>query len=109
MPQRKSMAKSLRQSRKRAARNRAIRSRLRTAIRKSREAIAAGDVQVAQALVRETSRLLDKATSKGVIHRNAARRRKSRLARRLVAEFGTELVAAPTESAEEVEESQEAK
>ncbi len=101
------MAKSLRQSRKRAARNRALRTRLRTAIRKSREAVVAGDAQVAQTLVRETSRLLDKAVSKGVIHRNAARRRKSRLARRLVAEFGTAPVAAAAESTEEVEEGRE--
>ncbi len=101
------MAKRLRQSRKRAARNRAVMSRLRTAIRKSQQAIATGDVQTAQTSVRQTSRLLDKATSKGIIHRNAARRRKSRLARRLVDEFGTEPIAAGAESTEEFEEAEE--
>jgi small subunit ribosomal protein S20 len=104
MPMNKSMAKRLRQSRVRAARNRAVRSALRTSVRKSREAIAAGDAEAAQAQVRATLRLLDKTVSKGVIHKNAARRRKSRLARRLAREVGAAPQPGPSEAAAETQE-----
>lgn len=93
MPMNKSMAKRLRQSRVRAVRNRAVKSALRSSVRRSREAIAAGNADAAQARVRETLKLLDKTASKGVIHKNAARRRKSRLARRLAATVGPSAVA----------------
>ncbi|MGL4173679.1 MAG: 30S ribosomal protein S20 [Actinomycetota bacterium] len=70
---------------KRAERNKAVRSELRTEIRKAREAIAAGDATQAQTAVQVASRKLDKAVSKGVIHRNQAANRKSVLARRAAA------------------------
>ena len=61
-------------------RNKAVKSSLKTAIRKAREAAAAGDVEKAVALTRDASRALDKAASKGVIHANAAANKKSALA-----------------------------
>ncbi|MBF8378240.1 30S ribosomal protein S20 [Alicyclobacillus mali] len=64
-------------------RNRTIKSALRTHIRKFETAFAAQDVEEAQARLRTALRALDKAVTKGVIHRNTAARKKSRLAKRL--------------------------
>nr|WP_237528621.1 30S ribosomal protein S20 [Streptomyces cyaneofuscatus] len=61
-------------------RNKAVKSSLKTAIRKAREAVVAGDVEKATTAVRDASRQLDKAVSKGVIHKNAAANKKSALA-----------------------------
>ncbi|HXF63992.1 MAG TPA: 30S ribosomal protein S20 [Caldilineaceae bacterium] len=74
----KSAEKRNRQRLKREARNRIVRGSARTAVKKARLAIAAGDPN-AQELVRAAERALDKAASKGVIHANNASRRKSRL------------------------------
>ncbi|AEJ44028.1 30S ribosomal protein S20 [Alicyclobacillus acidocaldarius] len=63
-------------------RNRSIKSALRTHIRKFEAAFAAQDVEEAQARLRTALRALDKAVTKGVIHRNTAARKKSRLAKR---------------------------
>nr|WP_237527867.1 30S ribosomal protein S20 [Streptomyces sp. SID2119] len=60
-------------------RNKAVKSSLKTAIRKAREAVVAGDVEKATTAVRDASRQLDKAVSKGVIHKNAAANKKSAL------------------------------
>lgn len=79
----KSSKKDILRSRKRRMRNVAWRSRLKTAIRKSRTAIEAGDPVVSAELTRQACRLLDKAATKGVVHKRQAARRKSRLARRL--------------------------
>ena len=65
---------------KRTARNKAVKSELRTHIRNAREAIEAGDAAKAQQAVAVASRKLDKAVSKGVIHKNQAANRKSALA-----------------------------
>jgi small subunit ribosomal protein S20 len=78
-----SALKRARQSEKRTARNRANRSRLRTALRDLREALAKGDKQAAEQTYRQTASALDKAIQKGVIHENTASRYKSRLAARL--------------------------
>jgi small subunit ribosomal protein S20 len=67
---------------KRTARNKAVKSELRTHIRNAREAIEAGDAATAQAAVATASRKLDKAVSKGVIHKNQAANRKSALAKK---------------------------
>ncbi|MBI4589360.1 MAG: 30S ribosomal protein S20 [Candidatus Rokubacteria bacterium] len=80
----KSAMKRMRQNEHRRLRNRAIRSRIRTAVKAARSAVGPTTPD-AQASVREAIRLLDKAVTKGVIHRNAAARKKSILARRLVA------------------------
>lgn len=81
----KSQIKRIKTNEKARLRNKAVKSSLKTAIRKAREAAAAGDVQKATELQRAAARQLDKAVSKGVIHRNTAARKKSALARRLVA------------------------
>jgi small subunit ribosomal protein S20 len=79
----KSAIKRMRQSERRRLRNRTLRSKLRTAVKNARTAdIAAGN---ARADVLEAIRALDKAVTKGVIHRNTAARKKSALARRLAA------------------------
>lgn len=77
----KSSKKDIVRSRKRRARNLNTRSRLKTAVGKARTAIGAGDPIVAAEMAQQASRLLDKAASKGIIHKRQADRRKSRLAR----------------------------
>ena len=80
----KSALKRMRQNEKRRLRNRMIRSRVRTAIKAARAALAAGGPE-ARAAVIAAIRALDKAVTKGVLHRNTAARKKSALARRLAA------------------------
>ncbi|MDQ1038713.1 small subunit ribosomal protein S20 [Streptomyces sp. V3I8] len=76
----KSQIKRIKTNEKARLRNKAVKSSLKTAIRKAREAAAAGDVEKATAAAREASRKLDKAVSKGVIHKNQAANKKSALA-----------------------------
>jgi small subunit ribosomal protein S20 len=66
---------------RRRLRNKSVKSSLHTAVRGFREAVAAGDKEKAGELLLATSRKLDKAASKGVIHKNQAANRKSALAR----------------------------
>jgi small subunit ribosomal protein S20 len=73
--------KRIRQNEKRRLRNRAVRSKVRTALKSARTAPA----ETQPAAVLEAIRTLDKAVSKGVLHRNTAARKKSALARRLAA------------------------
>lgn len=61
-------------------RNKAIRSTLKTEAKKAQTAVAAGDENATE-LIKSTSRSLDKAVSKGVLHKKTAARRKSRLAK----------------------------
>ena len=79
----KSQIKRNRQNAARYARNKTVRSRIRTTSRRFREAADAGDREAADAAYQRAARELDKAASKGVIHRNQAANRKSGLARRL--------------------------
>jgi small subunit ribosomal protein S20 len=81
----KSSKKDIIRSRKRRVGNMAWASKCKTVIRKARTAIASGDPTVAAELTRQACRQLDKAATKGVIHRRQAARRKSRLGRRLAA------------------------
>jgi small subunit ribosomal protein S20 len=74
----KSSEKRNRQRLKAETANRVIRGSARTAIKKARVAIAAGDANAAE-LVRAAESALDRAATKGVIHHNNASRRKSRL------------------------------
>ncbi|MFS8197099.1 30S ribosomal protein S20 [Streptomyces sp. CWNU-52B] len=76
----KSQIKRIKTNEKARLRNKAVKSSLKTAIRRAREAAAAGDVEKATAAAREASRKLDKAVSKGVIHKNQAANKKSALA-----------------------------
>jgi len=76
----KSSIKRIRVSAKRAARNRVYRSSARTHVKKARKAIMEGAAPEEQlAAVREAISALDRATERGVIHKNNAARRKSRL------------------------------
>ncbi len=79
----RSAKKRIRQTERRTLHNRMIRSRFRTAIRRFREAVASGDLERVKAAFARATSLLDKAAKVGVIHPNAAARRKSRLARDL--------------------------
>lgn len=79
MPNTQSAKKRLRQNAVRRARNRVVRSSLRTQIRKVRDAIAAGDVATSESEFRVATKQLDQTAAKGVIHANTAARLKSRL------------------------------
>jgi small subunit ribosomal protein S20 len=78
----KSQIKRIKQNEKRHQRNKAVKSELKTLVRKSREAADAGDKEAAIAASRVAARKLDKAVSKGVIHKNQAANRKSALMKR---------------------------
>ena len=80
-----SALKRARQSEKRTQVNRANKSRLRTALRSLREAIAKGDQKSIQSRVGETVSIIDKAVQKRTIHKNTAARYKSRLSARIKA------------------------
>ncbi|WIM67139.1 30S ribosomal protein S20 [Corynebacterium breve] len=68
---------------KRRQRNKAVRSAVRTEIRKFREAVESGDKAVATEQLSVASRKLDKAVTKGVFHRNNAANKKSNMAKAL--------------------------
>ena len=83
MANHKSAIKRIRQTEKRRAYNRTWRSRTRTFVKKARSAQQATDVNAARSATMEAIAELDKAASKGVIHKNNAARRKSRLMKAL--------------------------
>ncbi|GAA3949115.1 30S ribosomal protein S20 [Actinomadura viridis] len=78
----KSQIKRNKQNEKARLRNKAVKSELKTAIRKFREAADSGNRDEAVAAQRNAARKLDKAVSKGVIHKNQAANRKSAIAKR---------------------------
>lgn len=80
-----SALKAHRQSLKNRERNRQFRSKLRNALKSVRTAVDGKDLTAAKNALKETISLIDKMASKGVIHRNAAGRYKSRLTIRLAA------------------------
>jgi len=77
----KSQLKRIRTNEKARLRNKAVKSELKTYVRRVREAVAAGDKDAATNALATASRKLDKAVSKGVIHKNQAANRKSALAK----------------------------
>jgi small subunit ribosomal protein S20 len=79
----KSQIKRIKTNEKRRLRNQAVKSSVKTAIRKFREAVEAGDKEKAVELQRIAARKLDKAASKGVIHKNQAANKKSAMAKRV--------------------------
>jgi small subunit ribosomal protein S20 len=81
----KSQIKRNKQNEKRHERNKAVKSSLKTAVRKFRQAADAGDKDAAVELGRDAMKKLDKAASKGVIHANQAANRKSSIAKRSAA------------------------
>jgi small subunit ribosomal protein S20 len=78
----KSQIKRIRTNEKARQRNKAVKSSLKTTIRRFREAADAGNTAEAQELARKATRELDQAKSKGVIHANQAANRKSAIAKR---------------------------
>jgi small subunit ribosomal protein S20 len=80
-----SALKAHKQSLNNRERNRQFRSRLRGALKSIRAAIDGNDLTAAKTALKQTISLIDKMASKGVIHRNAAGRYKSRLSTRLAA------------------------
>ncbi len=83
MPNIKSSIRSVKTDAERRARNFPVKSALRTSARKVMESAQTGDKEAATTLLGKASSLIDKAAGKGVIHRNTAARKKSRLAKRV--------------------------
>ncbi|MCQ9366937.1 30S ribosomal protein S20 [Brevibacterium sp. 50QC2O2] len=79
----KSQMKRIRTNEKARLRNKSVRSEVRSAIRAVRENITAGKKDEAQATLQVASRKLDKAVSKGVLHKNNAANHKSKLAKQV--------------------------
>ena len=77
----KSQLKRIKTNEKARLRNKAVKSELRTHVRRVREAVAGGDKDAASVALATASRKLDKAVSKGVIHQNQAANKKSALAK----------------------------
>lgn len=83
MPNIKSSIRSVKTDAERRARNLPVKSAIKTATRKVSEGAQAGNQEEAKALLTKASSLIDKAASKGVLHKNTAARKKSRLAKRV--------------------------
>ena len=79
----KSQLKRIKTNEKARQRNVAVKSALKTAVRRVRTAASAGDAEAAAAALATASKALDKAASKGVIHKNQAANRKSGLAKQV--------------------------
>ncbi len=79
----KSQIKRIKTNNKATERNKAIKAEFRTAVRKVREAVAGGDADKAAEALKHASKRLDKAVSKGVIHKNQAANQKSALAKKV--------------------------
>ena len=77
----KSQIKRIGTNKKAQERNKAVKSEFKTAIRATRTAIAAGDKEKATAALAFASKKLDKAVSKGVVHKNQAANKKSAIAK----------------------------
>ena len=77
----RSAEKRNRQSQKRRARNQAVRTRVKSAVKKVRETLEGGELAASQDAFKAAARVIDQASSKGVVHRNTASRKISRLAK----------------------------
>jgi small subunit ribosomal protein S20 len=85
VPNIKSVKKDVLRSKQRNLRNQATKSRIKTFVKKTKSAIDGGDAAAIKAVLTETVSIVDKAAKRGIIHKNAANRRKSRLMRRAAA------------------------
>lgn len=83
MPNIKSAVKRVKTNDKRRALNASQKSALRTSVKAADQALAANEVEAAKVAVQAASKSLDKAVTKGLVHKNAAARKKSRLAKKL--------------------------
>lgn len=81
MPNTKSAEKRIRQTEKRTARNRRLKSMVKTSIRRFEESVQSGDAEAAKIKLLSATRQIDKAAAKGVMHKNTAARKKSQLTR----------------------------
>lgn len=79
----KSVLKRIRQNEKRRLRNQAWRTRIKTCIKKVEEAIATNKQEAIQTLLKEAIKIINKAASKGIIHKNTASRKISRLMKKV--------------------------
>ncbi|WP_426521125.1 30S ribosomal protein S20 [Diaminobutyricibacter sp. McL0618] len=79
----KSQIKRIGTNKKAQERNKAVKSEVKTAVRATREAIVAGDKDKATSALKLATKKLDKAASKGVIHKNQAANKKSAIARQV--------------------------
>lgn len=79
----KSARKRARQAQQRRAHNMSLRTAVRTAVKTMQKALAAGDKAAAEKTLRDSQRTIDRVVAKGVLHRNAGDRHKSRLAQSL--------------------------
>ncbi len=79
----KSQIKRIGTNKKATERNKAVKSEVKTAVRATRSAISTGDKDKATASLKVASKKLDKAVSKGVIHKNQAANRKSAIAKQV--------------------------
>jgi small subunit ribosomal protein S20 len=79
----KSARKRARQAQERRVHNMSLRTAVRTAIKNAKKAVAAGDKAAAEKTLRESQRIIDRVVAKGILHRNAGDRHKSRLAQSL--------------------------
>lgn len=79
----KSAKKRARIAEKARLRNKAYKTAMKTRIKRFEKALESGDIEKAQPALRDASSFLDKLVSKGIIHRNAAARKKSRLCKKL--------------------------
>jgi small subunit ribosomal protein S20 len=82
MPNIKSVIKDVKRSRLRQLRNQAVKSAIKTYVKKANTAIAGAEAAEVNASVSKTISVIDKAWKHGIIHKNAAARRKSRLMKR---------------------------
>lgn len=83
MPNIKSAIKRVKTSEARNAQNTTVKSSMRTAVKKAEAAVATSDSAVAKEAFVEAARKLDKASAKGLVHKNAVARKKSRLAKKI--------------------------
>ncbi|HBM76202.1 MAG TPA: 30S ribosomal protein S20 [Clostridiaceae bacterium] len=79
----KSSIKRIKVTRKKTLRNRVVKSTVKTFVKKFEDAISAGNIDEAKKLYPRASHVIDRAAAKGVIHKNTAARKKSRLALKL--------------------------
>lgn len=85
MPNIKSQIKRLRQAEKRRIRNKSIKSEIKTYIKKFESSIQSGNIEQAESFLRLVQKKLDKAVSKGVLHKRTGSRKLSKLAKKLFA------------------------
>lgn len=85
MPNIKSAIKRVNVTKTKNLRNRMVKSSVKTIMKKFDAAVATGDAQQVETMLRVASSAVDKAASKGVIHKNAANRKKAQLARKALA------------------------